>query len=54
MLTFGPWARARGVLVYNDNEAALRALQKGYSPNRFMALVIAEFWHRASEYDWHV
>ena len=51
--TFGIDLRDVDVILFNDNEGAVQAALKGYSPNPFMASAVAEFWLLASEYAWN-
>ena len=52
--TFGAMYTSVDVLFFQDNEAALGAVTKGYSPNVFIACATSEFWLACSDVDWHV
>ena len=52
--SFGKYMKDVDVVIYNDNEGAVRSTRKGYSGNPFAAAIVAEFWILVCSYGWHV
>ena len=52
--TFSSQLEGCDILAYGDNQTALGALRKGYSPSLFMCSIVAEFWCMAQALDIHV